>query len=329
MVEVRRPDPEAIARAAALLRSGRLVAFPTETVYGLGADATNDAAVAALFRAKRRPAHNPLIVHLAEAAAAESFASFDERARRLVARFWPGPLTLVLPQRPGSPISRLATAGLDTVAVRVPAHPVALALLRAVARPIVAPSANRSGRVSPTRAQDVVAELGEAVALVLDGGPCAIGVESTVVDLSRPEEARILRPGGVTRDELEAILGPLAEPSRAEAEAPRAPGMLASHYAPRLPVRLDARSVEPDEALLAFGTNEPPGALWTFNLSPSGDLFEAARNLYRALRAADESGARAIAVVPIPKEGIGEAICDRLARAAAPRPDRSSAPEGI
>ncbi|MCX8101955.1 MAG: L-threonylcarbamoyladenylate synthase [Geminicoccaceae bacterium] len=320
MTRVVPAEEGAIAEAAALLRRGLLVAFPTETVYGLGADATDDRAVAALFRVKGRPAHNPLIVHVAEAAAAEPFAVFDERARALAERFWPGPLTLVLRQRPGSAITRSATAGLDTVAVRVPAHPVALALLRAVGRPVVAPSANPSGRVSPTRAEDVAGELDERVALVLDAGPCTIGVESTVVDLSRPDRAVLLRPGGLPRSELEAILGPLAGSEPGEAR-PRSPGRLASHYAPRLPVRLDARAVAPDEALLAFGEDAPEGALATFNLSRSGDLREAARNLYAMLRAADRSGARAIAVVPIPAEGIGEAIRDRLARAAARRPE--------
>ncbi|MDW8369951.1 MAG: L-threonylcarbamoyladenylate synthase [Geminicoccaceae bacterium] len=320
MTRVVPAEEGAIAEAAALLRRGLLVAFPTETVYGLGADATDDRAVAALFRVKGRPAHNPLIVHVAEAAAAEPFAVFDERARALAERFWPGPLTLVLRQRPGSAITRSATAGLDTVAVRVPAHPVALALLRAVGRPVVAPSANPSGRVSPTRAEDVASELDRRVALVLDAGPCTIGVESTVVDLSRPDRAVLLRPGGLPRSELEAILGPLAGAEPGEAR-PRSPGRLASHYAPRLPVRLDARAVAPDEALLAFGEDAPEGALATFNLSRSGDLREAARNLYAMLRAADRSGARAIAVVPIPAEAIGEAIRDRLARAAARRPE--------
>lgn len=318
MTRVAPADAGAIAEAAALLRRGLLIAFPTETVYGLGADATDEQAVAALFRAKGRPAHNPLIVHVAEAAAAESFAVFDERAHIVADRFWPGPLTVVLRQRPNSPITRSATAGLDTVAIRVPAHPVALALLRAVGRPVVAPSANPSGRLSPTRAEDIAAELGDRVALVLDAGPSVIGVESTVVDLSRPDRAVLLRPGGLPRGELEAILGPLAEAQAGETR-PRSPGRLASHYAPRLPVRLDARSVAPDEALLAFGEDAPEGALATFNLSRSGDLHEAARNLYAMLRAADRSGARAIAVVPIPSEGIGEAIRDRLARAAAPR----------
>jgi L-threonylcarbamoyladenylate synthase len=319
-------DPAAIGEAAALLRAGELVAFPTETVYGLGADATSDAAVLAVFRAKGRPPHNPLIVHVAEAAAVAPLAEPDARAERLASSFWPGPLTLVLRQRPGSPVSRHATAGLDTVAVRVPAHPVALALLRAAERPIVAPSANLSGRVSPTRAEQVAAELGTRAALVLDGGPCAVGIESTVVDLSRSGPARLLRPGGLARAAIEELVGPLAEPEALE--APRSPGRLASHYAPRLPLRLDACGVEPDEVLLAFGDDAPAGALRTLNLSPRGDLAEAARALYTLLREADRSGARRIAVVPIPPGGLGDAIRDRLRRAAAPRCHESAVPDG-
>jgi len=317
-------DPRAVAEAADILRGGGLVAFPTETVYGLGADATSDAAVAALYAAKRRPPHNPSIVHVAGRAFLEPLASLDAKAERLAARFWPGPLTLVLPRRPDAPISALATAGLATVAVRVPAHPLALALLEAVRLPIVAPSANRSGRVSPTTAEDVAAELADAIDLILDAGPCPIGVESTVVDLSEPDRPVLLRPGGVPRAALEEYLGPLAEPIRDEAR-PRSPGRFASHYAPSLPVRLDALEVEPDEALLAFGTCVPRGAFVTFNLSPSGDVTEAARRLYALLRAADRSGARRIAVVPIPAEGLGEAIRDRLRRAAAPRPRAADA----
>lgn len=312
-------EARAIVEAAELLRAGGLVAFPTETVYGLGADATNEAAVEALYAAKRRPPHNPLIVHVESRAAAEPLALLDRRAERLVQRFWPGPLTLVLPRREGSAISRLATAGLATLAIRVPAHPVALALLEAARVPVVAPSANRSGRVSPTSASDVAVELGDAIELILDAGPCRIGVESTVIDLSEPDRPVLLRPGGVPREAIEEILGPLCEPSSSE-DRPRSPGRLASHYAPSLPVRLDALEVEPDEALLAFGPEVPPGAFVTFNLSPSGDLAEAARRLYAFLRAADRSGARRIAVVPIPAVGLGEAIRDRLERAAAPRP---------
>lgn len=319
MTRVVAASPAAIAEAARLLRQGRLVAFPTETVYGLGAVATSDAAVAAVFAAKGRPAHNPLIVHLKDRAAAHGIARLDPRAEALAQRFWPGPLTLVVPAAPGSPISPRATAGLDTIAVRVPAHPVAQALLAATVLPVAAPSANPSGRTSPTTAEHVAADLAGRVELVLDGGPCPVGVESTVVDLSLPERAVLLRPGGIARDALVETIGPLAEPGAGDAERPRAPGQLTGHYAPRLPVRLDALEVAPDEALLAFGATVPPGARTTLNLSPAGDLAEAARNLFAMLRALDASGAARIAVVPIPEDGLGEAIRDRLARAAAPR----------
>ncbi len=309
-------DTREIAEAAALLRSGKLVAFPTETVYGLGADATNDAAVAAIYAAKGRPRFNPLIVHAAAAADFETEAVWSPLARRLAARFWPGPLTLVLPRRPDSRISLLCSAGLDSLALRVPNHPLALALLRETDRPLAAPSANRSGKVSPTTAAHVRAELGEAVAAILDGGPCRIGLESTVLDLSR-ERPRLLRAGGLPRAELEALAGSLAMES--DGEAPRSPGQLSSHYAPGLPVRLNATEVSPDEALLAFG---PPlaGAAVTESLSDAGDLLEAAANLFASLRRLDRPGLTAIAVMPIPEEGLGEAINDRLRRAAAPRP---------
>lgn len=309
-----------MAEAAGLLRAGRLVAFPTETVYGLGADATDAGAVAAIYRAKGRPAHNPLIVHLPEADGARRIGRFDERAERLAAAFWPGPLTLVLPLADGSPVAEAARAGLPTVALRVPAHPVARDLLRAAGLPIAAPSANPSGRVSPTTARHVAAELGDAVALVLDGGPCPVGVESTVVDLSGSGGARLLRPGGLSRERLEELVGPLGGASPVEGARPLSPGQLASHYAPRLPVRLDAAEVAADEALLAFGPAPLPGALATLNLSPAGDLDEAAHNLFAMLRDLDRSGARQIAVMPVPARGLGEAIGDRLRRAAAPRP---------
>jgi L-threonylcarbamoyladenylate synthase len=318
LVRIVAPTPEAIAEAAGLLREGQLVAFPTETVYGLGGVATNDAAVARIFAAKGRPAHNPLIAHLADPADLPALAEVDERAERLARRFWPGPLTLVLRQKEGSPISRLVTAGLPTIAVRVPGHAVAQALLREVKLPVAAPSANPSGRVSPTTAGHVAADLGEAVAMVLDGGACPVGVESTVLDVSEPGVARLLRPGGLARDEIEDLVGPLAE---AGPGGPlRAPGQLASHYAPRLPIRLDAEEVAADEALLAFGPRPPPGGKAMLNLSPTGDLEEAARNLFAMLRELDASGARGIAVMPIPRGGLGEAIRDRLRRAAAPRP---------
>jgi len=310
-------DPAAIAEAGALLAGGRLVAFPTETVYGLGGDAGDDRAVAAIFAAKGRPQFNPLIVHLPDVAAAAAHGVFTPEAERLAAAFWPGPLTLVLPRRPEARLSLLVSAGLDSVALRVPAHPVARALLRAAGRPVAAPSANPSGGVSPTRADHVAAGLSGRVALVLDGGPCAVGLESTIVDLSGPRPV-LLRPGGVTREQIEAVLGPV-EASQGSAERPNAPGQLTSHYAPGLPVRLGALSVAADEALLAFGPTPPPGAGAVLNLSPAGDLAEAAANLFAMLRALDRPGLRGIAVMPVPEAGLGLAINDRLRRAAAPR----------
>jgi len=261
--------PEAIARAAALLRAGGLVAFPTETVYGLGADATNERAVAEIFRAKGRPRFNPLIVHVPGLAEAEALADFDDRARRAATAFWPGPLTLVLPRRGESRLSLLASAGLDTVALRAPAHEIAQALLRATGRPIAAPSANRSGRVSPTEAIHVAEELGDRVALILDGGRTQVGIESTVLDLSGGSPA-LLRPGGVTVERLMEFLGPIAGPAGV---LPKAPGMLASHYAPLLPLRLQAAAACPGEALLALGPDAAPGFAETLWLSryPQGD----------------------------------------------------------
>jgi L-threonylcarbamoyladenylate synthase len=308
--------PAGRARAAELLRAGELVAFGTETVYGLGADATNAEAVARVFEAKGRPRFNPLICHYADAEAAFAEAVPAGPARRLADAFWPGPLTLVLPRAAGCPVALLTSAGLDTLAVRVPAH--ATALLRSVGRPVAAPSANRSGRVSPTTAAHVLEELDGRIAAVLDSGPCAVGVESTVLDLSgvRPT---LLRPGGVTREAIEAAIG--AVTTGKPVGPPRAPGMLASHYAPSLPVRLNAARVAPDEALLAFGA-PLPGAGATAQLSLTGQPVEAAVNLFAALRALDEAGAgkklRGIAVMPIPETGLGLAINDRLRRAAAP-----------
>jgi L-threonylcarbamoyladenylate synthase len=312
--------PEAIERAARLLRSGALVAFPTETVYGLGADATNDGAVAAIFAGKGRPRFNPLIVHVSGLPEAKALAEFDKRARRLAAHLWPGPLSLVLRRRGDSGLSLLASAGLDTVAIRAPAHPVAQALLRAADKPIAAPSANRSGRVSPTEAAHVMAELGDAVALILDGGRTTIGLESTVLDLTG-EAPLLLRPGGVVLEELEDLLGPIATISTAAAKphAPRSPGMLASHYAPSLPLRLGATEARPGEALLAFGPAAPPGFVETLWLSRSGDLTEAAANLFAMLRQLDQPTFTGIAVMPIPEHGLGRAINDRLTRAATPR----------
>lgn len=309
--------PASIARAAAVLRAGGLVAFPTETVYGLGADATNDRAVARIFEAKGRPRFNPLICHFADSAAAAGAVRFDARARALAEAFWPGPLTLVLPRAADCPASLLCSAGLDSLAVRVPDQPLARDLLQAVGRPLAAPSANRSGRVSPTTAAHVAAELEGRIELILDGGPCRVGLESTVVSLLG-EAPLLLRPGGLPAEALAEVLG---ETPTAPAEgAPLAsPGMLASHYAPERPLRLDARSVRSDEALLAFGPQVPAGAAALVNLSPAGDLGEAAAGLFAALRALDRPGVAAIAVMPIPERGLGRAINDRLRRAAAPR----------
>jgi L-threonylcarbamoyladenylate synthase len=307
------------AAVAALLR-GELVAMPTETVYGLAADATNGEAVAGIFAAKGRPRFNPLIVHVPSLAAAEAIANLGADAHKLAEAFWPGPLTLVLPKRPSAGIADLVTAGLDTIAIRVPAHPVARALLEAVGRPLAAPSANRSGHVSPTTAAHVAADLGGEVACILDAGPTEVGVESTIVGFAGDGPV-LLRPGGVPRAEIEAVLGrSLAEPGPAGSR-PLAPGMLASHYAPKARLRLDVSEVEPGEALLAFGPTLPrgaAGAVATVNLSPSGNLAEAATRFFAALRELDGK-ADTIAVAPVPQTGLGEAINDRLRRGAAPR----------
>jgi L-threonylcarbamoyladenylate synthase len=311
------PSSDNIAHAARLLRDGRLVAFPTETVYGLGADATSDAAVAAIFTAKGRPRFNPLIVHVPDLAAAEAIAVFDGRPREAARHFWPGPLTLVLRRRGECGISLLASAGLDTIAVRAPAHPVAQALLRATGRPLAAPSANSSGHISPTEAAHVAAELGGRVALILDGGSCAVGLESTVLDLTGQTPA-LLRAGGTTLEVLREVLGPIAQGANDPA-APRSPGQLASHYAPRLTLRLNAVAARPGEALLAFGPHPPSDFAEMLNLSPSGDLAEAAANFFAMLRRLDRPEFTGIAAMPIPDEGLGRAINDRLRRAAAPR----------
>jgi len=304
--------------AARALRAGGLVAFPTETVYGLGGDATDGLAVARIFEAKGRPRFNPLIVHVPSLATARTLAAFDTRAQRVAERFWPGPLSLVLPRAPHCPVSLLASAGLDTLAIRMPAHPLSLALLRATGRPLAAPSANRSGRVSPTSAADVLAELGGRIAAVLDGGRCPIGIESTVLDLCSAEPA-ILRPGGVSREALAELLGPVAR-TAASSGTPRSPGMLESHYAPERPLRLEARNVHPGEALLALGPAPAPEGFREVRwLSRSGDLTEAAANLFASLRAVDRPDFAGIAVMPIPDRGLGVAINDRLRRAAAPR----------
>ena len=301
--------PASLAAAAEALRAGALVILPTETVYGLAADAGDPAAVAALYQAKGRPSFNPLIAHVADLEAARAIAGLDARAEALAAAFWPGPLTLVAPVRDALAVCDLARAGLDTVAVRAPAHPVAQGLLRAFGRAVVAPSANRSGRPSPTTFADACEETGHAVAAALDGGACAVGLESTVVALL-DGPARLLRPGAVTRAQIEAVIGPLAE---AQADAKRSPGRLALHYAPKAPVRLDAAAAGEGEILLGFGPHCPDGG---FNLSPAGDLAQAAANLFAYLRAADRRAPSAIAVAPIPEEGLGEAINDRLRRAA-------------
>ena len=308
--------PAGIARAAAALRDGRLVAFPTETVYGLGADATDDRAVASVFAAKGRPSFNPLIVHVAAAEDAERLVVFTAAARRLAETLWPGPLTLVLPRAAGCPVSLLASAGLDSLAIRVPGHPKARALLEAAGRPVVAPSANPSGRISPTTARHVVEGLDGKVDLVVAGGRCEIGIESTVLDLTGPVPV-LLRPGAITREQLEPLVGPIAAAGDAPAggEAHKSPGLLNRHYAPSIPIRLEASAARPGESFLAFGPTLGTGA--TLNLSEVGDLTEAAANLFAMLRRLDRPGAAGIAVAPIPERGLGVAINDRLRRAAA------------
>lgn len=320
-VPVARPTAQTLARAAAAIGRGQLIGFPTETVYGLGADATSDQAVARLYAAKGRPRFNPLIVHLAAGESALRYGRFDRLGRRLAERFWPGALTLVVPRQPASGLSELVSAGQETVALRVPDHPVALALLVACGRPLAAPSANPSGRLSPTSAEAVAEAFdAERVALVIDGGPTKLGLESTIIGLFDGEPPLLLRPGGIPRAAIEAITGPLADPGARDRDGARlAPGRLASHYAPRAALRLGATTVAPDEALLAFGPAAPAGARLTLNLSPAGDTTEAAANLFAMLRTLDRSGVPRIAVMPIPPRGLGEAIADRLARAAAPR----------
>jgi len=316
MIETRvlKPSDAAIREAAAALVRGELVAFPTETVYGLGGDATDDRAVARIFEAKARPSFNPLISHLPDPDSAFDHGMFDARARSVAKAFWPGPLTLVVPRRRDCRISLLASAGLDTVALRVPSHPLAADLLAAAGRPIAAPSANPSGRVSPTTAEHVLAGLDGRVSIILDGGPCAVGLESTVLDLSGKTPA-ILRPGAVTAEMLEPLIGPVGHAGHGAKIA--APGMLESHYAPALPVRLEATAPEPGELFLGFG--EITGPEGSETLSARGDLTEAAARLFALLRSLDRPGARGIAVAPVPETGLGIAINDRLRRAAAPR----------
>jgi L-threonylcarbamoyladenylate synthase len=316
MTETRilKPSDDAIREAADALRRGELVAFPTETVDGLGGDATDDRAVAKIFEAKARPCFNPLISHLPDPESAFDHGMFDDRARMVAKAFWPGPLTLVVPRRNDCRISLLASAGLDTVALRVPSHPLASALLAAAGRPIAAPSANPSGRVSPTTAEHVQAGLSGRVSIILDGGPCSVGLESTVLDLSGGATT-ILRPGAVTADMLEPLIGPVGSAGHGAKIA--APGMLESHYAPALPVRLDATAPEPGERFLGFGAVSGPAGSET--LSARGDLTEAAARLFALLRSLDRPDATGIAVAPIPETGLGIAINDRLRRAAAPR----------
>jgi len=307
---------DAIEAGARCLAAGGLVAFPTETVYGLGADARNGEAIARLYAAKGRPSFNPLIAHAADIANARRVGVFTAAAEKLAAAFWPGPLTLVLAKQPDCNVADLALAGLDSVAVRVPQHPVARALLKAFGGPVVAPSANRSGHVSPTSASHVLADLRGRIDLIIDAGPCTVGVESTIV--SCMERPTLLRPGGIPRDAIEKVLGSVLAIAPASDDVPLAPGMLISHYAPKAALRLDVDTAGPGEALLAFGP--PPAFSGTMlNLSPRGDLIEAASNLFSHLRALDASGAKRIAVMKIPHDGLGEAVNDRLKRAAAPR----------
>jgi L-threonylcarbamoyladenylate synthase len=302
-----------ISKAAEILRRGGLVAFPTETVYGLGADATSDLAVAKIYEAKGRPSFNPLIVHVTSLAEAKRLGRFDESSERLAREFWPGPLTLVVPRADDCPVSLLASAGLDTIALRVPQHDVALALLREFGKPVVAPSANPSGRISPTTAQHVRDGLGWKVDCTLDGGACAVGVESTVVRVMDDGPYQ-LRAGGVSREAIELVLDrKLMSPTRFDEL--HAPGQLASHYAPRAALRLESAFPDAGEVFLGFGNY----AYGPYSLSPRGDLVEAAANLFRLLHEIDAAGADAIAVAPVPNHGLGEAINDRLKRAAAPR----------
>jgi L-threonylcarbamoyladenylate synthase len=320
---VLRADAASAGEAARVLAGGGLVAFPTETVYGLGADATNGRAVARLYEAKGRPAFNPLIAHVVDRKAAQALAHFNADAERLAAALWPGPLTLVLPKAAACPVADLATAGLDTIAVRVPDHKIARDILSAFGKPVVAPSANRSGHVSPTKAEHVQADLSGRIDLIVDGGATPVGVESTIVAcLGEPV---LLRPGGVPRAAIERALGrKLADAAAisADDDPPLAPGMLASHYAPRTRLRLNVGRVEPSEVLLAFGPAPADGVERSkkmLNLSARGDRVEAAANLFSHLRALDAAGGTAIAVMPIPSDGLGEAINDRLARAAVGR----------
>ena len=311
-------DASAVAAAATILRAGGCVAVPTETVYGLACDASNGQAVAGVYAAKGRPRFNPLIAHVDGLERAERVAVPDDRARALADALWPGPLTLVLPRRADGPVSDLAAAGLDTIAVRAPDSQAMRALIAAVGAPLAAPSANPSGAVSPTTADHVADGLSGRIALILDGGPCRVGLESTIVSLAEPGRAVLLRPGGTAREAIEAVIGPLEDPDTSHDAAPHSPGRLKSHYAPKAALRLNAAAPEPGEAFLAFGAETIHTNYPKINLSPSGSLTEAAANLFAALRTLDSQADR-IAAAPIPDEGLGAAINDRLTRAAAPR----------
>lgn len=302
------PAPASLARAAALLRAGAIIAVPTETVYGLAADATNADAVARIYAAKGRPSFNPLIAHVSGADMAAAHVELPPLALRLIDAFWPGPLTLVLPRKPESPVAAIVTAGLPTLAVRCPDHPVPQALIAALGRPLAAPSANASGQISATRAEHVLKSLGGRIPLIIDGGPCKGGIESTIVAVEG-DRLRLLRPGGIPREALEAVA-----PVSLGAGGIEAPGMMESHYAPSKPLRLSAESASDDEFLIGFGP-----VAGDISLSPAGDPIEAAARLFDCLHAADASDASAIAVAPVPLEGLGAAINDRLRRAAAPR----------
>lgn len=309
-------DKRDVDNAISLWKKGALVAFPTETVYGVGADATNGEAVARIYAVKSRPQFNPLIVHVANVTIAQRYAQWNDVAQKLADAFWPGPMTLVLKRKPDCSISDLVSAGGDTIGIRIPSHPIAQELLNAFDGGIAAPSANRSGRVSPTTAEHVRTEFGADISLIIDGGACSVGVESTVIDVA-DGKATILRPGFVTHEMVEAAIGNMSMAPKHDAEILKSPGQLASHYAPSIPVRLNATDVLADEALLAFGPDVLLGAATVLNLSERGDVIEAAANLFSYLRALDNSYHKAIAVMPIPNDGVGEAINDRLMRAAA------------
>ncbi|MCC3305650.1 L-threonylcarbamoyladenylate synthase [Sneathiella sp. HT1-7] len=319
-MKIFKTDKDGLTEAAEEIRAGHLVAFATETVYGLGADATNDRAVASIYEAKGRPSFNPLIVHVPSLAKAKEYVTFNDTAERLAATFWPGALTLVLPRVENCPVSRLASAGLETLAIRVPGHKLALEFLKECGRPLAAPSANPSGGISPTKAQHVIDGLEGKIAGVLDGGPCPVGVESTVVGFTENDQPVLLRPGGITREALEASVG-LVLSHDADGTTP-SPGMLLSHYAPNASVRLNATAKEPGEAYLAFGREYDTIA--DVNLSINGDLTEATALLFSALHFLDKMNFKRIAVGPIPEIGLGVAINDRLRRAAAPKHEKET-----